>query len=169
MRWFGWWFALALVGACTGSGGGGDTGGLPSGQCREDGDCANGESCFSPAEDNCPVEQTCDAASCGSGSVCTPADPAFDSCADAVCRPICSSDADCRVGAETCDPVGGACVPVSCDAGYACAAHETCTPGAPLHGCVRDACAADADCGGGVCVEGGCFDVAGFCSFAEVN
>lgn len=57
--------------------------------------------------------------------------------------------------------------PVSCTSGeHPCPAHTRCEsgPGDDGHGCVRDPCVSDHDCGcGGACLGGRCFDELGRC------
>ncbi len=164
---------VLLLVACTGTSTSKDSGSDHSGSvgCRTTDDClgSSGEYCFAPGEPNCPVLQSCDGTTCPTDQLCLPADPVFEPCADAVCRDACADDAGCRAGVETCDVTSGACRPIPCDAGFACAAHEACVPGAPLHGCVRDACADDAACAGGRCVKGSCYDALGTCGFQAEN
>lgn len=163
---------LLLVG-CTGAStdkasGSGDS---AAAGCRSADDCADssGGTCFSPGEPNCPVEQSCAGTTCPTDQLCLPADPAFDACAESVCRDTCADDAGCRAGVETCEVATGACRPIPCDAGFACAAHETCVPGGPAHGCVRDTCPDDGACAGGYCVKGACYDALGSCGFQAEN
>ena len=166
------WLILAIACTTADSGGGADDGATTppptgSGECREDANCA-GYYCFAPGEPNCPVEQSCYGGTfCATNETCLGADPAFDSCADSVCRPNCDGDGDCRAGAETCE--GEICTPIACDAGFSCEDHETCVPGAALHGCVRDACAGDSECGGGFCVKGACYAEPGACGMLAEN
>lgn len=156
---------LALAGGCAGDGS------TPGDGCRSDADCdgGGGSYCFAPGEPNCPVEQSCEGVGCDPGQVCLPADPAVDACATAVCRDRCTDDAGCRTGVETCDVPSGECRPIPCDAGFACDVHETCVPGAPLHGCVRDGCTDDAGCAGGACVKDACYPRLGACGEQATN
>jgi hypothetical protein len=81
-------------------------------------------------------------------------------------------------GADDCSPgfrcnASGACEPVPCDEGFACAIYQTCTPPttnaseavyAETHGCTSMTCATDASCAGGLlCVEGVCQTGPGEC------
>jgi hypothetical protein len=163
------WLVCALACGDTGgdSGGGTTTTPPPTGSCRETADCP-GAYCFSPGEPNCPLEQSCNGVTCPTGESCLPADPAFDSCADSVCRPDCADDLSCRDG-EFCDPSSAHCTPIPCSSGFLCAAHESCVPGEALHGCVRAVCAADAECGGGFCVKGACYGDLGACGMQAEN
>jgi hypothetical protein len=80
------------------------------------------------------------------------------------CRPSCGT-AGCAAD-ETCDGSTGLCAPTPCTAGYACPSHTTCgSAGGDEHGCVRDTCTVDSDCGCGACVEGRCYDDFGVCTF----
>ena len=94
------------------------------------------------------------------------------------CAAACTDNAQCGEGKRCrADQVG--CEPIPCNAGFACPAHTTCHPevmvGAPIcltascnpleleHGCVRQTCTSDSDCGGGFCVDERCFDTLGDC------
>ncbi len=170
---------MAWLAACTdggtvggkdsGSVGGKDSGTATIGACATQEECPSGEYCFAPGEPNCPVEQSCLGSGCPTGQWCAIADPAFPVCGDSECRDLCTDDAGCRAGAETCDLASGNCVAIRCDAGFACAPHESCVAAAPVHGCVRDTCADDAACADGRCVKGECHDTLGFCSMQAEN
>jgi hypothetical protein len=154
----------------SGTGTSNGSGGATSSGCATDADCRNsGEVCFYPGQPNCPVDFSCSPEYCATDEWCSPADPAFPICGDSECRPHCVDDGGCRSGAETCSAASGTCVPIPCDGGFACASHETCVPGGPVHGCVRDACAGDADCAGGFCVESKCYDDPGRCGYEARN
>jgi hypothetical protein len=85
------------------------------------------------------------------------------------CRPACAQDGECGSDLR-CD--AGACVAISCAAGFACAGREVCEPAripasAPVydrhHGCFLVTCAADSECGSRFCVNGSCQDLLGTC------
>lgn len=116
--------------------------------CVTDADCASTDYCESYREP-CAVPGLC-----GNGSDVT----------STRCVPRCSASS-CGAG-ESCG-TDGRCTPVSCvGGGYTCPAHTTCgdTAGGDAHGCHRDACTVDADCGcGGACLMGLCYDTLGTC------
>lgn len=83
--------------------------------------------------------------------------------------PPCSGDAVCGAGLR-CN--AGACVAVSCGAGFACATREVCDPAritsaTPVynrhHGCFPIPCSSDSACAGLACVNGVCQDGPGKC------
>jgi hypothetical protein len=112
--------------------------------CRQGADCGNtGALCIAPDEflcgvcrddpDDCAADGECDA-----GQVCIPTAVRICPCDGSpalVCAPACGTDTDCAPG-EHCQGAGR---------------------------CVRPGCAADADCGGDVCVRGHCYDRFGSC------
>jgi len=71
-------------------------------------------------------------------------------------------------GGRALRPDIGRCQPDTCIGGtYTCPAHTHCqdTAGGDPHGCARDACAFDADCGcGAACIGGSCYDTLGTCA-----
>ncbi len=121
--------------------------------CASDGDC--------PSTDRCDsyVDPCTRVGFCGTGS-----DPTSTRCV-----PRCTVDPS--TGASSCGPgdqceTDGRCTPIPCIAGYVCPSHTTChdVAGGDAHGCVRNACAFDADCGcGGACLSGSCYDTLGSC------
>lgn len=143
-----------------------------SDDCRADGDCTGGMTCLRPDEPlgcgACMVAVELCAAStdCTGTDVCVFFTPPC-SCGGRAseCRPTCTI-AGCAVD-ETCDTGSGLCAPTHCSAGYACPSHTRCmeSKSQDAHGCVRDGCTADADCGCGACVEGLCYDGFGACTF----
>lgn len=81
------------------------------------------------------------------------------------CIPRCTTDASCGAGMR-CNP-DGTCRALSCMEGYVCPMFTHCgdLPGGDAHGCVRQSCSVDGDCGcGGACLTGSCFDTLGACA-----
>jgi hypothetical protein len=137
---------------------------LDPGSCRASADCS-GQECLAPGEQSCPslVAECVYDSDCGTDAYCGAPDPEYDDCKQTVCRAHCDSDINCRAGSEVCDVGTRRCVLQACEDGYACPMYTTCVTSPGGHGCQRDACAADADCGVGVCVDGGCYDQPGTC------
>src|SRR5258707_882902 len=128
--------AIAIVMA----GGGGGTGT----DCHLTADCDPGLGCLAPRQE-CSTDTDCPGARCHA---------IFDSCSpDGIgweCRPACAGDGECGGSDFHCD--AGACVAVSCDAGYTCPARQVCDPSritaaTPVfdrpHGCFNVACTGD--------------------------
>lgn len=116
--------------------------------CATDADCASTDFCQSY------VDPCTHVGFCGTGS-----DPTSTRCV-----PRCTAST-CAAG-ETCG-TDGRCSPIPCvGGGYACPAHTHCgdTAGGDAHGCFRDSCAFDADCGcGAACLSGSCYGTLGAC------
>jgi hypothetical protein len=115
--------------------------------------------CASDAD--CPPEAYCESyidpcshpGFCGNGSDVT----------STRCSPRCTASS-CAAG-EQCE-TDGRCTPIPCVGGYVCPAHTVChdLAGGDAHGCVRDSCGLDSDCGcGGACLGGSCYDTLGTC------
>lgn len=143
-----------------------------SDDCRDDGDCTGAMTCLRPGESlGCgacmvPVELCTASTDCSGTDVCVFFTPPCSCGGDASeCRPTCVT-AGCAPD-ETCDAGSGLCAPTHCSAGYTCPSHTQCmeSKSQDEHGCVRDSCTADADCGCGACVEGLCYDDFGACTF----
>jgi len=121
--------------------------------CASDADCAATDFCESY------VHPCSHVGGCGAGSDLT----------STRCSPRCTVDptsgaSSCAAG-EACQS-SGRCTPVSCVGGYVCPSHTTChdSAGGDAHGCVRDTCALDGDCGcGAACIAGRCYDTLGTC------
>lgn len=143
-----------------------------SGDCRGTSDCTSAMTCRAPGEPpacgTCvpPIATCVTSADCTAPDVCVFFTPPC-SCGGPAseCRPSCVT-AGCPAD-EMCDGETGACVPRSCTSGYTCPSHTTCmeSKSQDEHGCVRDNCSTDADCGCGACVEGLCYDDFGTCEF----
>lgn len=163
---------LLLLLACPSAPPTDDTGEAVFPACRDDADCTDGSSCFAPGACNVgdyedPVDECIPGSPCSDGSVCqwVPAECGVDTwyqCVDSCASRGCDEGWQCDVGT-------GLCSPWSCADGYTCPEHTSCDPGADEgdHGCVRDSCAVDADCGGGFCVGARCYDSLGSCDFAR--
>ncbi len=142
--------------------------------CRSDGDCrAAFEQCLAPGEfGGCgicmePMALCVSSADCSGTDVCVTYRPLCTCGGDASeCRPRCT-ETSCEAG-ESCNASSGLCGPTSCTDGYACPAETECVPAsdrADEHGCERNACTTDGQCGcGGACVDGLCFPALGTCS-----
>lgn len=152
----------------TGATSGVTTGDLPPGTCHNDADCGDPLLlCFHPGEANCGPCQA-DPMECTEDAQCTPdvceTFALICACSGDVgheCRPACTPDT-CPED-KVCDEGTGHCVYVSCDGGPACPPLHDCVPGSGGNDCVRWDCAADAECDGGFCVEGRCYDQLGNC------
>jgi len=142
--------------------------------CRESSDCGSGESCVVPG-DTLDCEATCfepfyecmTSADCAEGNVCVEV-PEACPCAGPsyLCQPACTTDS-CDEGSVCTD--GGTCEAVPCGDEYMCPSNMRCAePFGPHeideHGCVRLACASDADCDCGACIEAWCRSGPGVCS-----
>ncbi len=137
--------------------------------CRDNQDCAS--------DANCP----------GEAPLCL---SYLDDCcnigdfASTLCAPACTADAACGEG-RRCRSDGRGCETIPCDQGWACPVHTACRPaeasqpmcdayeedcgaGELEHGCIRQACQTDAECGGGVCVYGKCFEQLGTCTVTSI-
>lgn len=159
----------STAGESTGTGTDGG-GALPDGECRSDADCdaTRFEQCFNADEPNCGAcqidEMQClTDRDCGEG-VCDQV-PIACGCTgpiNHVCVAKCTGPADCGEG-EVCDLDTGHCAPVSCTEGGTCPPLFECVPDSGGDDCVRRSCDADAQCDGGACVEGKCFEGYGLC------
>ncbi len=146
-----------------------------SDDCRSDEDCQDlgmSEFCAPPGTGPgcgipCEEERLCEGdVDCAVGEAC--AEYLGNCCfagspLSSRCQPRCT-EASCETGTRC--PTSGVCEPVPCDEGYDCEAHTTCgaSGAGDDHGCVRDACTDDADCGAGACVLGGCYEGPGTCT-----
>lgn len=130
-------------------------------ECRTQSDCASGGgTCWAPGDTSglhgggaCPMTCATDP-DCSTGNVCE----AFNGGVCHQCIPACTPTS-CGPW-EACGG-DGHCRPARCESdGYACPPGSHCGPvGDELvdtHGCSLAACASDADCGCGACVEGAC-------------
>ncbi len=140
--------------------------GLPG--CRGN-DCAESEMCRRP--DQGPICGNCfdPEPNCISDPDCAPeavcewvSGPCYCS-AVAQCIPACLGSADCAEG-ETC-AITGHCVAAPCEDDADCPLHFHCAAEGPMSEtvCVRRTCTADAQCPGGFCVVGLCYDTLGHC------
>ncbi len=108
------------------------------GRCRDQNDCISVEFCFAPGQQ----------IGCG---ICI--QPSMS----------CTSDGQCGPG-QVCEVA-----PCTCDGRIPCGScppHFLCDPAG--WGCTRQTCNTDFDCGVGFCVDGGCYDSLGFCSYPPV-
>gem|GEM_PF-3068915 len=134
--------------------------------CRANEDCAgNGIGCVPPdAPQTCGIcydpPDTCTSdAECAPGDACLPVVCACNGQHE--CRPGCNSPnaPDCAEG-TVCNAAGHCVVPPctagSCSWNFVCGVDGTCQ---------RRACDTELLCRGGVCVDGRCFDQAGYCGF----
>jgi hypothetical protein len=154
----------------------------PSGTgCHTSAECnaTNFEMCYAPgASQGCPVcvpptRQCASDADCASTAYCNqyvnPCTPASGFCnpsgdrTSTECVPRCTATS-CGDG-FTCLSTGR-CSAISCMNGYTCPTHMHCgdLAGGDEHGCFRDSCSFDADCGcGAACLMGYCYDTLGAC------
>jgi hypothetical protein len=130
--------------------------------CRTDADCDwNCWTRLDLAQISCPIlNQT---THCTVDADCADFSDAGGYCHDhsfyeALCRPLCHSDANCFDG-EKC--VAGRCEEVSCSSDDECGGFLRCEQGS----CVVRDCATDADCSGALCVKGQCSASFGYCDF----
>jgi len=96
-----------------------------------------------------------------------------------LCAPVCTDDAACGQG-RRCRGDGRGCEVIPCDQGSVCPEHTECRPaestqpvceayewdcraGEREHGCIRQACQSDVDCGALFCVCGRCYESLGTC------
>jgi hypothetical protein len=131
--------------------------------CHGNGDCADGL-CVAPGVSRCggicPAGCTSDA-ECNAGQVC---DYSCAACASAgkgcvaACTPT-SCPAGERCGAD------GHCAAIACATSSDCPAYFDCVlpAGTGSAHCEQRACESDGDCGGGYCVDGGCYGALGTC------
>ncbi len=145
--------------------------------CSSSSDCASGLGCAGPDDPpvcGIPARRECVAGTCLAGDRCH---AIFDPCSPngigSECGAPCVGEQSCTADLECVD---GACLPVSCAAGFECAAHEVCqAPSEPFspeqgHGCRTQPCADDSPCQGAdlACVNGACQTGPGSC-VAEVQ
>ena len=135
--------------------------------CRTAQDCGPaGNGCVAP--DDPPTCGACylPPSSCLSDPDCAPG----DICVQAACA--CNGEKECRAGCQrpgaaacpegtVCNDTNGHCESPACTAG---SCRWNCVCGASGQ-CQRRACDSDLDCRGSICVEGHCFDQAGYCGF----
>lgn len=164
---------LILLLACTAGGpdsSGGDDSAVLFPACRTDADCTDGSSCWVPGSCNVgdyesPPDACAGSGDCGEGLVCQPIAESCGVAAHTECVTSCVT-AGCPDG-ERCDEASGVCGTWSCADGFTCPAHTTCQPGfGDRNDCLRDLCSTDAECGGGACVKGACYDELGTCEWA---
>ncbi len=134
--------------------------------CRSQSDCSSlGQVCLYPGQPlcggACMVPPTCnDDAFCqanggGPNMICD-----YPQCGcggQKGCIPGCATPSDCPDG-QTCSATHH-CVNFACGS---CPAHFVC---ASDGSCQRQTCNVDGDCSSGYCVDGGCYDSLGTCSF----
>ncbi len=144
----------------------------PDGMCHNGDDCQNGAYCAEPGSyrpcgicfeepDQCASDEDCT-----DGEVPLVCEYVFEGCVCApyrACIPACLSPADCDAG-ETC--TDGHCGPIPCETGGDCPALFACVGDFAPATCTRMLCTYDVDCGGGICVNGQCFDTYGTCEYA---
>ena len=104
---------------------------------------------------------------CTRGDVCTLGYPTHGG-AQPPPPPSCATDQDCAAH-HTCrgaaPPERGTCSLYECASDAACPQFHSCTP---QNSCQPTRCQADADCGDGYCVHGGCSARSGNCVSARV-
>ena len=150
--------------------------GLLPGQCRTMADCSQDDLLCATEDDSlcgtcADTELMCaEDVDCGEGKICleyTPSCPCSGGQDPSTACIIPCTTTGCDAGTE-CDEASGVCEPIHCTDGATCATHTTCDADASGTGCVRDTCAADADCGTAAwCVRGGCFSEPGECTSVE--
>ncbi|MDB4989974.1 MAG: hypothetical protein JWN04_5152 [Myxococcaceae bacterium] len=132
-------------------------------RCATDSDCSRGTSCREPGDAGtarvCGAAATCsDDAQCDGGRICSRdgRPPFYDpaSAEDTFCLSPCASDSHCAP-TDKCDTEGH-CRARTC---AECPSYFSCTTDA----CEISACAADADCPGGHCVNQRCQATLGTC------
>jgi hypothetical protein len=120
----------------------------PMRTCATDADCASTDYCDSYVDPCTPRTGFCNPSGDPTSTRCAPRCTAT-SCGDGF---TCGTD--------------GRCTAISCMSGYTCPAHMHCgdLAGGDAHGCFRDSCSTDADCGcGAACLMGGCYETLGAC------
>jgi hypothetical protein len=139
--------------------------------CRSDADCMSGfELCLPPGESPgcgvpCSSMRFCETdPDCGDGQICVEVigpccragDPLSTQCIPPCAPGGCPEGQRCN--AEL------VCEATPCAEGYSCPTHTTCTGAGDDHGCARNPCTSDAQCPGGACVSGSCYDSPGSCT-----
>lgn len=158
----------------------GPTATLASAACRQSNDCnAAFELCLEPGgfagcgicypetEIDREYQRCSTDAECGN-DICEPLGLPTRTCSACfgpvfVCMPGCSKDDECAAGKQ-CDR--GRCVPQACSADQQCPVHHACLPATDNGSgvCLRKTCTNDAECSGGFCVKGMCYDALGRCT-----
>jgi hypothetical protein len=148
----------------------------PPGRCRDSNECIVQNSGFClvpggfpgcgptpapvPTWNQCQTDSDCH--SRGDTFICAPVDPATCQFGLA-CMAGCQADSDCRID-QTCDELHR-CVARPCASDADCPQLFACLEGSAssLLACQRRGCLLDADCQGGLCVTGYCYDELGTC------
>lgn len=138
-----------------------------TGGCRKREDCNQSfEECFAPGQEicggpaplrECNVDDDC--ADAGANKICV-----SQSCGTTSCLAKCTDDTNCPSSPTKqtiCQLATGRCIPKPCT-NTSCPQHFVC-PSDPSQGCVRKACKADSECGGGACVNDLCWSGPGTC------
>lgn len=124
----------------------------PTRTCATDADCVLGDGSTGICQSY--VDPCSHPFACGAGGDLT----------STRCIPRCTTDASCGEGMH-CN-ADGTCRAQTCMEGYVCPMFTQCgdLAGGDAHGCVRQSCSVDGDCGcGGACLTGSCFDTLGAC------